>query len=306
MATITNVIMDTSGFIPQAWALEALSILRNRIALAKIISKDSDFSEAGWQGKQLNIPYPGTFAAQDKVAGVAVTAQAPTGGATVNLALSKHKVVDFLVEDYGQAQANQDMLAAYVEPAVVALAEQLENDLWTNYSSFTGGSVGTGGTDLVASVIRSARKKLNDAKAPMQDRYLVVSDKDEIALLGDTTLAQYYAFARPTEGIEQGQLPPLYGFTPFVSQLVPVVAGTPAITQNIAFHKSAMIMAMRPFKEIPAGSGVATATVLDPASGIAIRVLKQYKAEYRAEYVGFDILYGFTALRPTMGINVLA
>ncbi len=305
MATITNVIADTSGFIPQTWALEALNVLRNRIALAKIIAKDTDFTEAGWQGKALNIPYPGTFAAQDKVAGNAVTAQAPTGGASVQLTLSKHKVVDFLVEDYAQAQANSDLLSQYVEPAVIALAEQLENDLWTMYSSFTGGSIGTAGTDLVSSVIRSARKKLNDAKAPMQDRFMVVSDKDEIALLGDTSLAQYYAFSR-TGSIEQGSLPPLYGFNVLVSQLVPVVAGTPNTTQNIAFHKSAMMMAMRPFKDIPAGSGVATATVLDPESGLAIRVLKQYKPEYRAEYVGFDILYGYTSLRPTLGVNVLA
>src|SRR5689334_3476747 len=122
MATITNTILDSSGFIPQTWALEALNVLRNRITLAKLIAKDTDMTEGGWQGKQLNIPYPGTFAAQDKVAGTAVTAQAPTGGATVSLSLSKHKVVDFLVEDYGAAQANGDALSRFVNPAIVALA----------------------------------------------------------------------------------------------------------------------------------------------------------------------------------------
>src|SRR5579859_37635 len=305
MATITESIADTSGFIPQTWALEALNVLRNRIVLAKLVTTDKDFGEPGWQGKQLNIGYPGTFAAQDKVAGTAVTAQAPTGGATVSLALSKHKVVDFMVEDYAAAQANSDLLARYVEPAVIAIAEQIENDLWTLYSSFTGTSVGTSGTDLTAAVIRSARKTLNDAKAPMQDRYLVVSDKDEIALLGDSTLAQYYAFAQPS-GITQGQLPTLYGFDTYVSQLVPVVTGTPNSTKCIAFHKSAMMLAMRTFQPIPAGSGVATATVVDDMSGLAIRVVKQYKAEYRAEYVGFDVLYGFVSLRPNVGLVALS
>jgi hypothetical protein len=157
----------------------------------------------------------------------------------------------------------------------------------------------------VASVIRSARKTLNDAKAPMQDRFLYVSDKDEISLLGDASLQQYYAFSR-TGSIEQGQLPPLYGFQPFVSQLVPVVAGTPNSTKCIAMHKSALMFAMRPFKDIPAGSGVATATVMDDESGLAIRVLKQYRADYRAEYVGFDILYGFVALRPGLGLLALS
>lgn len=305
MATITNTILDTSGFIPQAWAMKALDVLRNRLVLAKYIARDTDMSEGGWQGKTLNIPYPGTFAAQDKVANTAATAQAPTGGATVSLTLSKHKLVDFLVEDYGAAQANGDALGRFVSPAVIAIAEQFETDLWSMYSSLTGTSVGTSGTDLTAAVIRSARKQLNDNKAPMEDRHLVVSDKDEIALLGDTNLANYYAFSN-TAGIEQGNLPPLYGFNVHVSQLVPVVAGTPNSTKNVAFHKNAMMMAMRPFKDIPAGSGVATATVVDEDSGIAIRVLKQYKAEYRAEYVGFDVLYGFVSLRPNQGLVALS
>lgn len=305
MATITQTILDTSGFSPQVWALRALDVLRNRIVLAKYIARDTDFSEGGWQGKTLNIPYPGTFTAQDKTAGNPVTPQAPTGGATVALTLAKHKVVDFIVEDYGAAQANSDALARFADPSIIAIAEQIETDLWTMYTSLTGTSVGTSGTDLTPAVIRTARKNLNDAKAPMEDRHLVVSDKDEIALLGDTNLGQYYAFSR-NDAIEQGNLPPLYGFAPHVSQFVPVVAGTPNSTKNIAFHKNALMFAMRPFKDIPAGSGVATATVVDEDSGIAVRVIKQYKAEYRGEYVGYDVLYGFVALRPNQGLVALA
>jgi hypothetical protein len=304
MANITNTILDTSGFVPQTWALRALDVLRSRIVLAKYIAKDTDFSEGGWQGKTLNIPYPGTFAAVDKVANTPVTAQAPTGGATVSLTLTKHKVVDFLVEDFGAAQANSDALARFVDPAVIAIAEQLELDLWTMYTSLTGTSVGTAGTDLVSGVLRTARKILNDNKAPMDDRHLVMSDKDEISLLGDTNLATYYAYSNPGS-ITQGTLPNLYGFQPHVSQLVTVVANAPNSTKNLAFHRNAMMFAMRPFKDIPAGSGVSTATIIDDQSGIAIRVVKQYKAEYRAEYVGFDVLYGFTVLRPNQGLVAL-
>lgn len=305
MANITNVIADSSGFIPQTWALEALKVLRNQIVLAKLITKDSDMGEAGWQGKTLNIPYPGTFTAQSKTAGNVATVQAPSGGATVSLTLSQHETVDFLVEDYASAQASTDLMMQYVQPAVIALAEKLENDLWSMYSSLTGTGVGTAGTDLTSTIIRSARKQLDIAKAPMQDRFLIVSPKDAVALLGDASLAQYYAFQN-AEAITEGQLPNLYGFKVFESQLVPVVAGTPNATQNIAMHKSSMMFAMRPFKDIPSGSGVATATVIDDESGLAIRVLKQYSPQYRAEYVGFDILYGFTTLRPSQGLIAVA
>lgn len=304
MATITESIADTSGFIPQAWALEALNVLRNNIVLAKTVTMDKDY-EPGWQGKTLNIPYPGTFTAQDKTAGSPVTAQAPSGGASVALSLSKHKTVDFMVEDFAAAQSNSDLLSRFVQPAIIALAEQLENDLFTLYTSLTGTSVGTSGTDLAASVLRTAAKNMDTALAPQTDRWLVLSPKDRQALLGDTTLQSFFAFSDP-DSIKTGGLPNLYGFNVAMSQLTPVVAGTPASTKNIVMHKSAMMMAMRPFMPITPGTGVATATAVDPESGIAIRVLKQYDINYRATHLAFDILYGFVALRPSLGLVALA
>ena len=62
--TIQRTLADTSGFIPQAWANEALDVLRRNIVLAKFVAKDSDFSQGAWKGKTLNIPYPGTFSAR--------------------------------------------------------------------------------------------------------------------------------------------------------------------------------------------------------------------------------------------------
>lgn len=304
MATITEAIADTSGFIPQAWALEALNVLRNNIVLAKSVTMDKDFAP-GWQGKTLNIPYPGTFAAVAKTAGNPVTAQAPTGGASVALPLSSHQTVDFMVEDFAAAQSNSDLLNRYVQPAIIALAEKLENDLFALYSSFTGTSAGTSGTDLSAATIRTIMKNLDTALAPQQDRMLVISPKDRIALLGDTNLATFFAYSDP-DAIKSGGLPNLYGLNVSMSQLVPVVAGTPASTKNIAFHKSAIMLAMRPFMPITPGTGVATATAVDPESGIAIRVLKQYDINYRSTHLAFDILYGAVALRPNQGLVALA
>ena len=304
MATITESVADTSGFIPQAWALEALNVLRNNVVLARIVTMDKDYAP-GWQGKTLNIPYPGTFTTQDKTAGNPITAQAPTGGASVALNLSKHKTVDMMVEDFAAAQSNSDLLNRYIQPAIIALAEQVENDLFSLYSSLTGTSVGTAGTDLTSTVVRTAAKNLDVALAPTQDRWLVISAKDKTALLGDTNLATFYAYSDP-EAIKAGNLPNLYGFNVAMSQLVPAVAGTPVSTKNLAFHKSAIMMAMRPFMPITPGTGVATATAVDPESGIAIRVLKQYDINYRATHLAFDILYGFVALRPNQGLVALA
>lgn len=305
MANIDRSAADTAGFIPQAWAAKALDVLRSNITLAKVVARDSDFNDPGWQGKTLNIPFPGTFTAQAKASSTLATVQTPSGGASVPVTLSQHEYVDFIVEDFAAAQANEDLMMRYVQPAAVALAEKVEGDLFALYASLTGTSAGTAGTDLTAAVIRSARKGLNDAKAPQSDRSLIVSTKDEISLMGDTNLSNYFAFARP-DVIEKGAIANLYGFDVYVSQLVPTTGSAPVNTHNIAMHKNAMMLVTRPFNPIEPNAGVSSAIMNDDASGLSIRVLHQYSIGNRGMYVGFDILYGVVALRPTVGLVALS
>lgn len=293
---------DTAGFIPQIWAQEALPVLRANLKLAKLVARDTDF-EPGWHGKTLNIPYPGTFTAQDKTEGNPATVQQTLNAGMVSLTLNKYKTVDFLVEDWAQAQANSNLIQRYVTPAAIALAEQLETDLFANYVSLTG-SAGTSGTDMTDAVIRTARKLLNDAKNPMEDRSMMISTKDEIALLGDTNLQTYFAFSQ-NQALKEGSIGRLYGFDLFTSQLVPVVTGTPNSTKCLAIHKNAILLATRPLPTPPADSGVHSATIMDPMSGLTIRTLFQYSADYRGVRVMFDLLYGSMCLRPTAGVVVL-
>jgi hypothetical protein len=303
LANVTRTIADNAGFVPQTWVMRALSILRTQIVLARLITKDTDI-EPGWKGKTLNIPYPGEFTAQDKAADTNATVQTPSNGASVAVTLSKHKYVDFIVEDVARAQSSQELLDRYVEPAAIALGDAVEDDLLALYSGLST-SVGTSGTDITASTIRSARKKLNDNKAPMNDRSLIISSKDEISVLGDSSLERYFASASPTT-VKEGSIGRVYGFDVFMSQRVPVVAGTPNSTKNLAVQKQAFILATRPFNAIPQGSGATAFTVTDPATGLTIRVIYAYDVAARGTRVGFDILYGCAELRDACGTVVLS
>lgn len=303
MPNITLTIADTSGFIPQVWAQRALDVLKANMVMARLVTKDSDF-EPAFVGKTLNIPYPGKFTAQDKAADTPLSPQTPTGGATISVTLNKHKAVDFLVEDVARAQANPDLLDRYVRPAAIALAEAVENDLFGLYAGLST-SVGTSGTDLTAATVRAARRALNDNRAPQDTRYLVISPKDEISLLADSSLQNYFAFSR-AQGVAEGSLGRIYGFDVYMSQLVPVVSGTPNSTKNLAFHREAFILATRPFVEPPAASGVQSATVRDPDTGLIIRVLYAYDISHRGVRVGLDILYGVAELRDAAGVVVLS
>ena len=140
MANITRTMADAAGFIPQMWAKRALSILRSQMVLAQFVRRDYDF-EPGWVGKTLNIPYAGTFVAQDKAADTSISVQTPAGGTSVAVSLSKHKAVDFNIEDVARAQSSVELMDQYLAPAVIALGNQVEDDLFALYASLTGAPV---------------------------------------------------------------------------------------------------------------------------------------------------------------------
>lgn len=299
MANITATTAD--AFIPEIWANSALEVLRNNVVLANLVTKDSDVA-AFTVGDVLHVPYPGTFSVNDKAAGSNVTTQTPTGTDTT-VTLNKHKEVSFVVEDFARAVANQDIMARYVEAATVALAEQIETDLMALISSATN-SVGGAVTDITASAVRSARKKLTDTKAPNAGRVLVVSTKDEAALLGDSNLASYFAFAQ-SGAVQNGQIGRLYGFDIYTSQLVQSTGSAGTLTyHNPAFAPGAIMLAMRGLPEAPAGSGAVSSSIRDPQSGLVIRSTVSYNASALGAQVTLDCLYGVKRLREEKLVDV--
>lgn len=301
MANVTPTV--ASAFIPEIWANRALEVMRERIVLSRLVTKDTDVA-AFQYGDVLHIPYPGTFTANDKTPDANVTIQTPAGGADITVQLNKHKEVSFLVEDVTRAQANQDLLDRYVTSAAGALAKAVEQDLWALYASLST-QIGTAAIDINAGTIRQARKTLNDNLAPETGRAMVVSTKDEIALLADPELKEYFAFAR-SQAVAEANLGRVYGFDVWVSQLAPVVAGTPNTTYNLAFHKEAFILAMRALPAPPPNSGAKATTIRDPESGLVLRVLYAYNPSLLGVQVTLDVLYGVGILRNEFGVVVLS
>lgn len=232
MNSISSANAKTAGFVPEDWLLAALEVARAKIVLAKYVtvsSEDTGFS----QGDTLNIPYPGTFTAQKKTANNPVVVQQPQNAAKVSVTLTEHASVDFLIEDFASAVGDQDLMKAWMKPAAIALAEQVETDLFTLYSSLTSPSVGVLGTGIGPAAIRSARKVFNDAKIPEEDRFIVLSDADEISVLGDSTLQTYFAFHQ-TEAVSEATIGRLYGFDIYQSQLVPMFAQASNAAQTVS------------------------------------------------------------------------
>jgi hypothetical protein len=230
-------------FIPEIWANAGIEILRKNIVATPRLERDSEVA-VFQRGDILHVPYPGTFAANDKAAGTAYTLQQPTGEAEVQLTLNKQKEATFVVEDVVRAQADPSIMARYAEAAAIALAEQVETDVITELQTASN-TVGTYGTDLTASSFRSARKTMTDNKAPTDGRTAIVHTKDGLALLADSTLATYFAMSQPA-GVSEGSLGRIYGFDVFESQFIVTNTGpNPDETKCVAFRRDGAMIAFR-------------------------------------------------------------
>lgn len=302
MADITSTVI--SPFVSQIWANTALEVLRANINLAKLVTTDSDVA-AFQVGQTLHIPYTGTFVANTKTEGSNVTTQTPTATDT-QVTLNKHKEVTFLVEDFAQALADTNYLRQYyMDAAVVAIAEQVETDLLALVASFST-QVGTAGTALTASTLRTVNQTFTTNKVPAGNRHIVIDPKDTASLLSDTSLQYYFANATP-EDIENGILARnLYGLTVHESQLLTKTGTSPVQTDGVALDPGAIILATRTLPMAPAGTGVYQSVAHDPESGLAIRVSISYSSGALGVQTTIDVLYGLAILRQQKGILVLS
>lgn len=291
---MANVTIPNVNFIPEIWAQRALQALRNAIVLATKVTKDSDVA-AFTQGATLHIPVPGTFVANTKAAGGTVTLQVP-GDSRIDVTLNQHKEVTFLIEDILKVQSNQDLMDRYLKNAVIPLAESIESFLFGLVVNY--GFVSANATPITSTVLRAARKAMNDAKAPRDGRIMIVSDGDEISILGDAGLANYFAYAKP-EAIAAGSIGRVYGFDIFASQLVPALAPN----SNFAFTPEAMILAMRGMPDSGA-PGVDQMSISDPVSGLALRQTVSYNPNALGMQVTLDVLFGGSVLRAADGLWV--
>ena len=291
-------VAQASDFIPEIWANTALEILRANIAVAPRVYRDTDVASFT-VGDHLHIPYPGTLAANEKVAGTQYVLSQPAGAADVDVTLDSHPAVSFIIEDITRAQANQDLIRNYSEVAAIELAETIEADLLATISA-TSKTSGTYGTNLTFAAFAGAWKTMTDNKCPASQRYAAVSTKDMVSLVSDDKVAALLAFSRGGQiASDPNNLGAIAGFQEVLaSQLIPTAGTSIAVqTKNVAWRRDGVILAMRGLPDPPAGTGAVASSVRDDISGIVLRAVMAYDAAYGGVRVTLECLYGTKILR---------
>lgn len=306
MANITRT--EAAGFMPSIWANVALGYLPNYFTIGKLVQKHTEFDEGQTftVGETFKVPKRGTLSVNDKGENANYTIQNPTSS-TIDLTLNKHKEVTFAIERRALTVVNQDVIAGYIQDAIMKLAEQIDTDLFAQYAN-AGTTIGTN-VAITEANIQAARKALVTNKAPAgMPRYGIVSPDQVNNMLLIDRLVRYDSVGGDANNIANGTVGSgtgnseaeapfgkVYTFQMWESQLVPNVT---SVYKNLFFAKDAITMASRPMADLPPGVGAMSVTVTDPNTGISITLTYAYNATAGAMMCTLEILYGSVCTRP--------
>ncbi|MBM3725494.1 MAG: hypothetical protein FJW40_08730 [Acidobacteria bacterium] len=301
MPAITSA--NLANAIVKMVAAESLPALRGSLVMGNLVNRDFEPVLAN-AGDTVNVPIPPSMTVQNIGETGTVNTQNPNVG-NAQIVLNRHFEASFSIPDVTKAFASPELLKLYLEPAVSAIAEQVETDLLATASSFTANpAVGTYGAALTESSIDTAETTLFTKKVPMSaPRYLVV---DPTAYGQLRQIARFSEFQTAGEAglkaLVDGQVGRLKNFYVFRSQFVPKAGTAPVQTSNLAFSKNALGLVIRRLPKPLPGTG-AIAEYAE-AGNFGVRVVMSYTPNTLAQQFTVDILYGYGILRNDHGVLV--
>lgn len=238
------------------------------------------------RGSTVTIKAPGTFTS-NSYNGVSVVVQNMTE-VGIPVVLDKHEDVTFRVTSKERTLDVVDFSAQFIAPAMMALCQQVDQDIIAAIQGSGAPVIGDGVSGPVWSnpkVLTRAGRTLDEANVPEGDRSVVVGPEAKEYWLNDQLFNRVdqsgdtAALHRASLGAEK------FGFTPYMSQNI-------KNNINFALHKTAVAFATAPL-EVP--EGAASATIVQ-YNGLGLRVVKDYDMNLKADLVSIDILYGIKVL----------
>lgn len=289
MQTGNTTTTQNAAWIPEVIANEALGLLGNYLNLGKTVLKDTELTPVRY-GQTISIPRRGTIVAQQKTQGSPTSVQRPAAD-DITITVDQHWYVKIGEEDFTRAMQQDSVLPGYLEDGVIVLAEKIETNLTTRFSSFDNIDFNSAdANDSAVKALGRVRTRMIRNKVPqLATKYGYVAPEFSQAL-GEAT-----AFIDPklipnNQALVEGAVGRAKGFDIFEGQLVPT-AGSPAWQQNFFYTRNALVLASRPLRQPGQELGVQATTVQSEA-GLALRLVRYYDPDEMAVVVQIDTLFG--------------
>jgi len=289
--------MANTLLTPSVIAKAALGTLYSTTVMAQLVHRDYESEFVPKVGTTVTIRKPATFTAEEFTSSITVQNATET---SVALVLNHHRDVSFQVTSADLTLRIQDFAAQFMNPAMEAMAQAIDQDVLTLRDDLTQ-EVGTKGaaTSGISGtnkwdwdnprVTIDADRVLNARNVPPSQRSVVVGPTTKARWLGDDLMSRVDQRG-DTDGLRDASLgSKVYGFSPYMTQNI-----TGTDEQSVAFHKTAFALVMRPLELPPGASEAATATY----KGFSLRVVKDYNITTKVSVISIDALYGVKCLDP--------
>ena len=212
---------DLDAFVPEIWAQEGLLLLENNMVAGNLIHRSFENQIAQF-GDTVNTRLPAEFVGKRKVDADDVTIQDATV-TNVPVVLNQHLHTSFLVRDGEETKGFQNLRDNLLAPAMLSLAQMVDEVVLVQVYQFLGNSVGQlGVTPTKASVI-GIRNKMNQNKVPMQGRNLIITPQTEADLLAIDNFVTADKVGDEGTALREGSLGMKYGILHWMSQNTPSI-----------------------------------------------------------------------------------
>jgi hypothetical protein len=280
-----------------------LPALMGNLVMGNLVNRDYE-PVLAHAGDTVNVPIPPVLVANNIAEGGTVTTQNPSLG-NAQIVLNTHSEATFQIPDVTKALAYPELLKAYMQPAVVAIASKVESDLLKLYSQFTAITpLGAAGTPVTEATIDTAESALFAAMVPASaSKYFVVDSSTYSQIRQIPRFSEYYTAGEAgLKALVEGNVGKIKDFFIFRSQFVPQTGTSPINNHNLAFTRDAIGLVVRRLPQPLPGTG-AVAEYAEMGN-FGIRIVMSYQPNTLAQQFTVDVLYGCGVLRNNFAVQV--
>jgi P22 coat protein - gene protein 5 len=288
MGIITSA--NLANAIVKLVAADALPALMGNMVMGNLVNRDFEPVLAN-AGDTVNVPIPPVLVANNIAEGGTVNPQNPNLG-NAQIVLNTHAESTFQIPDVTKALAFPELLRTYMQPAVVAIAAKVEQDLLN--------------LPVTEAVIDSAETALFAAKVPPSaPKYLVVDSNTYSAIRQIPRFSEYYTAGEAgLKALVEGNVGKMKDFFIFRSQYVPVTGAASPTIHNLAFSRNAIGLVVRRLPQpLPGTGAVAEYAEL---GNFGLRIVMSYQPNTLAQQFTVDVLYGCGVLRNNFAVQISA
>lgn len=166
-------------FIPEVWS--GLAIVAREATLVYGNLVDRRFEAELSMGDVIHVPSVGDLASRTKTINTAITYETITETNT-DITVTTHEYAAIAVEDIAKLQTNREQLKMYAGKMGYALALSFD-DVLAGLPDGVTNTVGTLAVELSEENLLRAIQYMDDANAPMDERYFVMSPAQGISML---------------------------------------------------------------------------------------------------------------------------